>query len=213
MKDLIYKELKLALHPTSALFILLSAMLLIPSYPYYVVFFYTTLGIFFICLSGRENSDIFYMMLLPVRKRDIVRARFATVVCLEGAQLLMAVPFAVLRTSFNMPNEAGMDANTALFGLALVMYGIFNFAFFSAYYRDPSKVGKAFVSGSICMVVYFILAEASTFVVPFMKAIDTPDPEMLGTKLCVLFAGAFVYAILTIAVYHKAVKSFEKLDL
>ena len=59
MKNLLYKELRLALHPTAILFLFLSAMLLIPGYPYYVVFFYTCLGIFCICRNGRESRDIY----------------------------------------------------------------------------------------------------------------------------------------------------------
>ena len=48
MKNLMRKELLLAMHPASMLFLLLSAMLLIPNYPYYVICFYTCLGTFFI---------------------------------------------------------------------------------------------------------------------------------------------------------------------
>ena len=62
MKQLLYKEWRLAMHPTALLFLGLSLMLLIPNYPYYVTFFYTTLGIFFICVNGRENRDITYML-------------------------------------------------------------------------------------------------------------------------------------------------------
>ena len=58
MLNLLRKELRLAVHPTSWIFLGLSLMLLIPSYPYYVAFFYTGLGIFFTCLSARENQDI-----------------------------------------------------------------------------------------------------------------------------------------------------------
>ena len=46
MKNLMRKELLLAMHPASMLFLLLSAMLLIPNYPYYVICFYTCLGTF-----------------------------------------------------------------------------------------------------------------------------------------------------------------------
>ena len=58
MKNLLRKELVLALHPTAPLFLALSAMLLIPNYPYLVAFFYTGLGVFFTCLNGRENDDV-----------------------------------------------------------------------------------------------------------------------------------------------------------
>lgn len=114
MKTLLQKELRLALHPTAPLFLCLSAMLLIPNYPYCVVFFYTSLAVFFICLTGRENHDVFYSVLLPIRKADVVKARFATVILLELLQVALAVPFAVLRQRLiTAPNEAGMEANTA----------------------------------------------------------------------------------------------------
>ena len=64
MKNLMRKELLLAMHPASVLFLLLSAMLLIPNYPYYVICFYTCLGTFFICLTGRENRDIEFTAVL-----------------------------------------------------------------------------------------------------------------------------------------------------
>ena len=74
LSKLLYKEFKLALHPAAVLFLLLSSMMLIPNYPMYVLFFYNTLGIFFICLSGRENHDFAYSLSLPesdrVRMRD-----------------------------------------------------------------------------------------------------------------------------------------------
>lgn len=56
MKELLKKEISLVLHPTNWLFLALSALVLVPNYPYYVTFFYTGLGIFFLCLSGRENQ-------------------------------------------------------------------------------------------------------------------------------------------------------------
>ena len=86
MKHLLLKELRLALHPTALIFLGLSAMLLIPSYPYLVVFFYTGLAVFFTCLNGRENKDVTYTLLLPVSKADVVRARFLVVMLLEAAQ-------------------------------------------------------------------------------------------------------------------------------
>ena len=158
MKNLMRKELLLAMHPASMLFLLLSAMLLIPNYPYYVICFYTCLGTFFICLTGRENRDIEFTALLPVRKTDLVRARVFTVMLMQLAQLVIAVPFAVFSSRVSAENLVGMDANTAFFGFALVLYGVFNLVFFRNYYRAPGKVGKAFGWGcgalTLCMVVF-----------------------------------------------------------
>ena len=215
MKNLLKKELKLALHPTALLFLALSSMLMIPNYPYLIAFFYTGLGVFFTCLLGRENDDIGYTLLLPVSKRDVVRARFTVVIALQLLQMLLAVPFAVLRQAL-IPegNLAGLDANTALFGFALVLYGGFNLIFFSTYYKNVRRVGTSFILSSIWVFLWIGVVEACTHILPFMRAcIDTPDPMHLPEKLIILVAGAVLYALLVTVAYRRAATYFEKQDL
>lgn len=215
MKNLLYKELRLAFHPTVALFWLLSAMLLIPSYPYYVIFFYSMLGIFFVCLTGRENHDLYFTMSLPIRKRDLVRARFGFVVMIELIQLLIAVPFAILRQRLPLPgNEVGMDANIAFFGISLLLFGLYNWIFLTAYYAAPDKVGKTFAITSVVMWVLIIAAEALCHIVPFMRdRLDMPDPRFITEKLAVLAVGFLCYIALTWLALRRSEKAFEKLDL
>ena len=102
---------------------------------------------------------------------------------------MIAVPFAVFSSRVSAENLVGMDANTAFFGFALVLYGVFNLVFFRNYYRAPGKVGKAFGWGcgalTLCMVVF----EACAHTVPFVRdRLDTPDPAFLGEKLTLLAA-------------------------
>lgn len=135
----------LSLHPASVMFLCLSSMMLIPNYPLFITFFYTSLGVFFICLTGRENKDIDYTMALPVRKRNIAGARILLVVLLEAAQLLLAVPFAVLRgVLVPESNAVGMNANAAFFGFALLMFGLFNFSFVRNITRIRARLGRLF---------------------------------------------------------------------
>lgn len=61
------KDLRLAAHPMMYVFALFGVMLIIPNYPYTVVFFYGLLGIFFTFLNGRENKDVYYCAVLPAR--------------------------------------------------------------------------------------------------------------------------------------------------
>lgn len=215
MKTLLHKELRLALHPTAPLFLCLSAMLMIPNYPYYVVFFYTSLAVFFICLTGRENHDVFYSVLLPIGKTDVVKARFATVVLLELLQVVLAIPFAVLRQQLNpAPNEAGMDANIALFGIALVLLGLFNLVFFGLYYKDVQKVGKSFGISCVVTFVGIGLAETCTFILPFFRdQLDTRDPLYPPQKLIVLAAGILLFCLLTGLAYRRAKRDFQAQDL
>lgn len=213
MTKLLGKEIRLAMHPTNVIFLGLSALLIIPNYPYYVTFFYTALGAFFTCLTGRENNDIYYTMLLPIPKSDIVKARFAYVVLLEAAQLALAIPFALLRNSFDMPlNEVGIMPNAAFFGLALVMLGLFNLVFFTGYYKNPDKVGKAFVISTIAIFLYMIVCEVLVHF-PVISQINTVGAENMSLKLVVLAAGAVIFAALTLIAYRVSVKRFEALDL
>lgn len=212
---LLRKELRLTLHPTAPIFLCLSAMLMIPSYPYLVAFFYTTLAIFFTCLNGRENQDVPYTLLLPVSKRDVVKARFLTVVLLENAQILTAIPFAILRQKMiPAPNPVGMDANIALLGFAFLLYGLFNLIFFRVYYRDVKKVGTAFLWGSAAVLILICTVEACAHIVPFVRdVLDTPDPLHLPDKLLTLLLGLMFCSCTTLCAFRRAVKDFDAQDL
>ena len=215
MKKLLMKEFSLALHPTNIIFLLFGAMLLIPSYPYYVVFFYTALGIFFVCLTGRENRDIAYSMLLPVRKSDIVRARMLFACVLETAQAVLCVPFILLR-QWVMPfeNPVGMDANWALLGFAFVLLGVFNAVFFPKYYQNPNKVGGAFLWGSFAMMLFMLASEMLVHIIPFFRdVLDGMDSMHQGVRLLTLLTGFMVYGLLNVVSCRKACRIFEKLDL
>lgn len=215
MKQLLYKEFRLVTHPLIFFFWLLSAMLLIPSYPYYVIFFYTTLGIFFACLTGRENHDVDYTLSLPVRKRDAVAARFLFALTAEGVQFILAALFALVRGGLAMPaNAAGMEANIAFFGLSLFLLGVFHLVFFPRYYKAPDKVGRAFSVASVVLFLLILVLEACAHILPFFRdCLDTQDPLFLPEKLAVLGAGLILYLALTAAAYRRSYRSFEALDL
>lgn len=215
MKALLKKEWLLAMHPAAICFVFLASLVLVPNYPYYVTFFYTSLGIFFICLSGRENRDAEYSLLMPMGKSDVVKSRFLTAIVLEGITLILTIPFSILRQHLPVaPNAVGMEANIAFFGLSLVMLGIFNLTFFVSYYKNIRKVGKSYVLSSAVMFLYVATAETLTHVIPFFRdRLDTMDPLFLTEKSAVLLAGVAAYLLLTWIAYRLSVKYFEKLDI
>lgn len=216
MKHLLYKELRLAKHPTMFLFLLFSAMLLIPSYPYYVAFIYTCLSVFFVFLQGRENNDLSFTALLPVRKRDIVRARCLLVVLMQLAQVLVSLPCAIVGARINPlgGNAAGIEANAAFFGLVLVMYALFNLLFLPAFYRTGYRVGRAFLFAGASVLVYIVAAELLVQCVPVLKAsLDTFDPATRGTRLFVLLLGAGLYAAGSLLACRLSERRFARVDL
>ena len=165
--------------------------------------------------SLRENRDTAYLMLLPVTKAEMVRARFRTVVQLELLQVLACVPFMALRASCgHLNNAVGIEANTAFLGLGLVQMGLFNLVFFPMHYKNAYDLGKPFVAASVVEFFYIVLAEVCDHVIPYMKTVC--ESYALRDQLRqwpVLLGGAVVFALLTMAAERSSARRFEKVDL
>lgn len=211
---LFQKELRLCLHPTAPMGLMLSAMVLIPNYPYLVSFFYTTLAIFFTCLQGRENNDVLFTMTLPVSRGQLVRGRIALAAVMELAQVLLTVPMVFLRQKINPAgNAAGMDANLALIGYGLAFFGLFNLVFFSSYYKNVNRVGLSFLAASAVSFLLVGLDVVTSYAVPFIREMDTMSAEAFPRQLWVLIGGGAVFALLTALAVKTAQYGFEKQDL
>ena len=148
MKALIKKEFFLCLHPTEYIYLLFAALILVPNYPYELIFFFSGLSVFCASLSARENGDLAFTCSLPVKKRDVPLARIAVTVIFQCALLaLTAVCIAVKQTIFPEGlriNLVGNSANLAFCGFGALVLGAFNLTFFPLYYRDPTKWASRF---------------------------------------------------------------------
>ena len=215
LAKLLKKEFRLCLHPTTPIMPALSSLTLVPNYPYAVMYFYLTLGFFFICMNGREQHDVTYSLTLPVAKTDIVTARVLLFVVLELVQLALAGLMILLRRRILPdPNAAGMDANLALLGEGFLCYGLFHLVFFPSYYRDVNKVGVSFVKGSIVLFAFVIAEIVACYTVPlFRDVLDTPDPEHRSAKLLFLLGCALFYVLASFVALRISQKRFQKQDI
>ena len=213
--NLLKKEFRLCLHPTAPLFLMLCTMILIPNYPYAVSFFYMTLGVFFICLTGRETHDAAFTAALPVSRKQMVQGRIGMVCCLELADILAAaVMLWVKSLSGFTPNQAGMDANIALLGEGFILFGLFNLIFFPNWYKNINKVGVPFLLASAAVFVYILLAIVSTYAVPFVRdCLDTQDPAHLPEKLLFIGAALLFFTGATWLSERASGKRFAMVDL
>ena len=215
MNALRYKEWKLSMLPVPFFFLALSALLLIPSYPYYVTFFYNSLGIFLFFQSCRENRDVYYMMLLPVTKREMVRARVTTVMQLQLLQAAVCVPFMIVRAQYtDILNPVGIEANVSFLGLSFVIMGVFNAVFLPMHYKNGYDLGKPFVVSSVVLFLAIVLLETLDHVVPYMKTVcESYAPADLVRQLPVLLGGVAVYALVTYLAFRTSAARFEQVDL
>ena len=97
MMTLLYKELRLAAHPASLVFACLGCLVLVPAYPYSVIFLFGCLAPYITFLHARETNDAWYTAVLPVTKRESVLGKCLLVLVFQVCQLVFSVPFALLR--------------------------------------------------------------------------------------------------------------------
>ncbi len=77
MMTLLYKEMRLVAHPTSIVFAFLGCLVLVPSYPYSVIFMFGCLAPYITFLNSRETNDAWYTAVLPVTKRESVLGKYS----------------------------------------------------------------------------------------------------------------------------------------
>ena len=214
MKTLLYKQLRLACHPMTPVFCLSGIMLLIPNYPYSVAFFYVTLGLFFTFLNMREQKDIYYSALLPLRKRDTVRAAVAFTVLVELLSVVITALFCLLSAKLQpgKDNAVGMDANLMLLGAGFVLYGVFNLVFFICLYRSGYKVGAAYLKANLALWPMMLLAEALPHF-PSLMWLNWVDVRANLRQIPILLFGIAVFAVLTILAYRRSARLYERVDL
>ena len=214
MKTLLYKQLRLACHPMTPVFCLSGITLLIPNYPYSVAFFYVTLGLFFTFLNMREQKDIYYSALLPLRKRDTVRAAVAFTVLVELLSVVITALFCLLSAKLQpgKDNAVGMDANLMLLGAGFVLYGVFNLVFFVCLYRSGYKVGAAYLKANLALWPMMLLAEALPHF-PSLMWLNRVDIQANLRQIPILLFGVSVFAVLTMLASRRSAGLYERVDL
>lgn len=226
MKALIYKELKLAMHPICYIFIVLFPfMILIPSYPLGIGFIYvlTCYPILFLGANkGQQSNDLLYSTLLPVRKKDIVMARILTVIFMQIAfVLVMTALYPVARIinnavaqSAEKPSEymipgLGLDSYVLLLAIAIIGYAIADIIFFPIYYKH----GKSIVMSTLFTILGFVVyIGIFTIGLPYIPGLGFLNNLHIGIQFAILGLALLISFGLHAVVYHVSSKRLEKVD-
>jgi len=215
MKNLLYKELNLVINPLFFIVALTGALLLIPQWPYLIAmmyfFFITVPNVFQV---GKASNDIGFTVMLPVRKRDVVKARLYAIMLLELVQIAAAVPFAILNNALYPAGNVMIDANIAFFGLTFVMYGLFNLVFFPMFYKTAYKMAAAIIASMSAAILFAAFAEVLVQVsAGAAYVLDGISGAALVRQLPVLAAGIALFALLNWGAYCISARRFERVDL
>ena len=230
MKALLYKEFKLAMHPICYVFIaMFPLMILIPSYPIAIGFIYvlTCYPVLFLGANkGQQSNDLLYSALLPIRKKDIVKARIMTVFIMHLAFIAITsalYPVALMINNSiiesalaedpmaNPITNAGLGLNSYVLILAIVLVGfaIADLIFFPIYYKN----GKSIVMSTLLMILGFVIyLGVFTIGLPYIPGCEWINELPLYIQFIALGVSLILYAVLHLAVYKISATRLEKVD-
>lgn len=212
MGNLLYKEFRLAIHPLAYLILLLVAgLMFIPQWFFFLVPLYfcfilvpNLFGLF------KNSNDITFSVMLPVPKRDVVKARIGSIVILEVLVVLVAAVFAVVNHRLYHVRNYAFDLNPAYFGMVLVMFTLFNALFFPLFYRTGTKYGIPTMAATIAAAGFSALMEVLAMLnSPFRHFVE----EVPGNQVLLLAAGMLLFAVAPWLIYNISADIFEKVDI
>ena len=226
MKALLYKELRLAMHPICYLFIILFPfMILIPSYPLGVGFIYVLACypiLFLGANKGQQSNDLLYSVLLPVRKKDIVKARIMTVILMQVTFMLLLtalyplarlVNTAVIQSAskpdeFKIPG-LGLNSFVLLLAIGVIGYAIADLIFFPIYY----KKGRSIVMSTLFTIFGFVAyIGIFTIALPYIPGLENMNNIHIGIQFAILGGAILISFLLHLLVYRISSKRLERVD-
>ena len=209
MYKLFMKEIRISSHPLSFFFIIFSFMFLVPGYPILCAPFFVTLGLFQSFQKARENGDILFSVLLPIKKADTVKGKFIFTLSIELASTLLMALCVILRGTVLRDNpiyssSPMMKADLFTLTLAVFIFALFNCIFVRGFFLTAYKLGLPFLLYAISA---FIVAATSEVLSHFFSV------DSLYTQAALFAVGLFLFSLSTVFSYRMSVKSFERVDL
>jgi len=216
MKTLLKKEFGFTAISLTYIFIAFSLMTFLPGYPILCGAFFVCLGIFYTFQLAREGNDVLYSALLPVRKRDVVKAKYIFVVGIQMIAFVVMTIVTIIRMTVLADASAYaanplMNANLFFLGAVLLVFTCFNTLFCGGYWKDAYKIGMPLIKASIGIFAVIFLAEAAHHV-PGMADLNRPF-EFMGIQIACLAVGIVAYIVGTIVSCKVSMKNFERIDL
>ena len=232
--NLVRKDLRLLLHTSTVIFFILApAMLFIPSYPRPIAYFYLIVSVMNMFTLALQYKDHEFTGLLPVTKKEAVKARVLSICIVELALLLVTVPFAFLaarmQSRSGIVNNAGMNINATLYAIVILGYGIANLIMIPGGFKKNFRV---IVRGIIAMAVFMVLTLGLESFVSHVEPAgvdalfsgkDTPAVRLMFLnvttlpailrQLPILAASLAVYAGLNFIACRIACRNYEEAEI
>ncbi|PYY27897.1 ABC-2 transporter permease [Paenibacillus illinoisensis] len=216
MYNLIMKDVRLAVPPFFFLFpILFGALMLIPGWIYFIVILYfcwiTIPNVF---NQFKAQNDLMFTSVMPVSKRDMVKARVTVIVGLELLHIVIAVIFGSISIIL-YPNVTYyfFPPNMGFWGLNLVMLAIFNLIFIPMFYKTAYKFGWALLTAVMAAMLFAGIAQWIGIQNPVMNDMFYgTEAQQVTLQTSILISGIVIFSAFSVLAYRLAFKRFLQVE-
>ncbi|MBE6052952.1 MAG: ABC-2 transporter permease [Clostridium sartagoforme] len=217
MKELLKKEMSLTASPLTYFFIAFSLMSFIPGYPILVGSFFVCMGIFYTFQFAREYNDTLYTALLPVRKSDVVKAKYLFCIGIQIISFIInSIITSIRLTAFKdvtvYVENPLMNANFAYLGYVLIVFALFNYIFLTGFFKTAYYIGKPFII--YCIVSFIVVAIGEILHhLPGLALLNSTTSDGFPIQMIVFIIGILIYILGTYLSFNKSKRIFNSIDL
>lgn len=217
MKNILKKEMTLSASILAYLFLPFGLLFLVPGYPILYSAFFVCLGIFQSFQYAREANDIVFSALLLISKQDVVKGKYLFVCLMELCSTLFVTAAVLLRMTIWKDasvyrTNAMMNANLFTLGMALVLFGLFNWIFVGGFFKTAYRLGKPFLLYLIAATLIIGVSEALHHI-PGLAVLNSFGFDHFALQLSLSVIGLTLYIGITLFSYRRACRNFESIDL
>ena len=187
MKNLLYKEFRLSVHPLTYFFMAIMALVcLTPSLPAFVPLLYFSPCYTFLFIGMNKTTttnDLFYTCNLPIRRKDVVTARLCSTTVLQLVEIVIVFPILALSRFGFIPAMPVDKMTEALNGFVtvditqgiylaavyLICYAVLDLIYLPWFY----KTGKSIIANMFVSIIGVVAVGALLAVTPhYIPAFD-----------------------------------------
>ncbi|MCR8642952.1 ABC-2 transporter permease [Paenibacillus sp. N1-5-1-14] len=217
MYNLVMKDLRLGINPWFLLFpFVISALMLVPSWLYFLVpLYFCWITIPNIFGGFKTQNDLMFTTMMPVTKKDIVKARVTVIVILELLHLVTALIYGLITLRlYPYLTYYFFSPHLGFWGLCFVMLAIFNIIFISMYYKTAYKYGGATAASIVGAMIFAGVAQWVGIQSPWVYDIfNGSGANNTALQLSILIVGIVVFIAFTMLAYRIAVRRFLKVEI
>ncbi|GAK41545.1 hypothetical protein TCA2_4036 [Paenibacillus sp. TCA20] len=216
MYNLVMKDVRLAVPPFFFLFpFLFGTLMFIPGWIYFIVpLYFCWITIPNVFNQFKAQNDLMFTSVMPVSKRDMVKARVTLVVGLELLHIMIAAIFGAI--SMNLYPDVTyyfFPPNMGFWGLNLVMLAIFNLIFIPMFYKTAYKFGWALLAAVMAAMLFAGIAQMlgiQSLVVN--DVFYGTDAQQVTLQAFILITGIVIFAALSVIAHRLGVKRFLQVE-